>query len=557
MPLVDLSSGIRSPHFLVVSVPDDADALARAKAIAATCEQDLKTLESWFRCDFGKSEFGIIVTVYTGKHLGGASNRGWPTDQSAQIDILGTYAPPGGPANATLRDEMARMIFVAELAEVLMDFTLSAWDRGDSMGEGLSIVAAQTLHPTGYYATGQGPRIQTWLNGTRPDFITNSEETDTNSVSYGCATLFINYLRYQLGFSFESIIAAAGSFQVLAIPGLTKTSLASVFSKLTGRPAASAFKEFTDLLKAHIPVGQTYTPTRDNLFPLWTANQRSVSFSPQETELNPVVDKETLFTKLKPGPLCPPDIYSYHNVNLSSQLMLTGKTVGYAQPTFSWAVNGTALPAAKNWQAVTLSFTATDTIPGIGEAPFATTLNIQYLIAVSGYTSTLKIRNFDFPGNGALNVSLAVSESLVNGDVPTTFTDSSTILTRRYSMDGRWSRAVASCNIKDFGMATETLKGLAHRMVADENRPNPNPALVRALAAAANQVVSALDALTHGSRGLDSAVMNSFMELAAVHAPLEAVIFTENPSGLRMGRKVEEVAVQIPLGTNETLDSVG
>jgi len=237
--------------------------------------------------------------------------------------------------------------------------------------------------------------------------------------------------------------------------------------------------------------------------------------------------------------------------------MLTGKTVGYAQPTFSWAVNGTALPAAKNWQAVTLSFTATDTIPGIGEAPFATTLNIQYLIAVSGYTSTLTIRNFDFPGNGALNVSLAVSESLVNGDVPTTFTDSSTILTRRYSMDGRWSRAVASCNIKDFGMATETLKGLAHRMVADENRPNPNPALVRALAAAANQVVSALDALTHGSRGLDSAVMNSFKELAAVHAPLEAVIFTENPSGLRMGRKVEEVAVQIPLGTNETLDSVG
>ena len=51
----------------------------------------------------------------------------------------------------------------------------------------------------------------------------------------------------------------------------------SVFSALTGRPGASAYKELTDLLQAHVPMGKPFIPVSDNLFPLQEARQRAVS----------------------------------------------------------------------------------------------------------------------------------------------------------------------------------------------------------------------------------------------------------------------------------------
>ena len=388
--------GILSKHFSVTPLAGDPDTLARAQAIAQTCENDLKTLEGWFSCNFDESPYGIIVGVLPGEHLAGASNYHYQNDTSSQIDINGTYAPPGGPANPALRDEMARMLFVAELAEILMEFSGSAWNPGNSMGEGLSLLAAETLHPIGYYATGQGPRINTWLNGSRPDSISSSVETDKDAVSYGCAVLFLNYLRYQLGFSFESIISAA----VPLFGGLIEESLAGVFSTLTGRPGSLAYKEFTDMLQAHIPLGQPFTPTRDNLFPLGDSNQRTVSFSAFENELNAVKQDETLFIERQAGPFCPPNIYSYNNVNVFSQLDLTGRVRGFLQPTFTWAVNGIALNNSNKPQSLIVSMVATDTVPGIGEPPVRVDLAVKCLIKSSGLPSTLTIWNQSFPGNG-------------------------------------------------------------------------------------------------------------------------------------------------------------
>ncbi len=552
MPDIAIESGwVLSRHFLIMTGADDADTVARAKAISDSCENDLKALEGWFSCNFDNSPFGIMVLVSAGKHLGGASNTGYTTSQSSQMEINGTYAPPGGTASATLRDEMARMLFVAELAEILMEFSVSAWDRGNSMGEGLSILAAETLHPTGYYGTGSGPRISAWLKGSRPDFITNSEENDRNPLSYGCAVLFLNYLRYQLGFSFEQIVAAAGNIQVLAIPGINKKSLASVLSTLTGRPGASAYKEFTDLLQAHLPTGQPFVPVRDNLFPLRDRKQRSVSFSPSEAELKAVQDLEALSIKLQPGPMCPPNIYFYHNVNVSSQLTLSGGAVGFARPTFKWAFNGVVLNNANTPQFTTVPMIVTDTVPGIGEPAVMVNLPVKYLISSSGFTSTLNIFNQAFPGNGTLTISLSAVESLVGGDIPTSVTDKATMLTRRYAMSGAWSRDVAACNIKELGVVTQTVKLLAHQLVEDENRPNPNPAVVRALAHATQHYVEALDGITGGSRGLDLAVANIFRELEVVRAPLEPLTFHDSKTGLRILQRPVEVPAQAPPQASE------
>ena len=39
-----------------------------------------------------------------------------------------------------------------------------------------------------------------WLDSDRPDFVSRTDPSDNNFVSTGCATLFLNYLRHQLGF---------------------------------------------------------------------------------------------------------------------------------------------------------------------------------------------------------------------------------------------------------------------------------------------------------------------------------------------------------------------
>jgi hypothetical protein len=290
-----------------------------------------------------------------------------------------------------------------------------------------------------------------------------------------------------------------------------------------------------------LPLGQTFSAVRDNLFPLRPSNQRSVSFSQFENELKGVQDPETLLIKLQAGPMCPPDVYSYHNVDVSSQLILSGQAIGFLQPTFTWALNGVVLNNSTTPQDITVSMVATDTVPGMREPAVAVNLPVKYLIKSSGFTSTLFIWNWAFPGNGALQISLSAAESLVPGDVPTNFTDDATILTRRYNMAGAWGRDVAACNIKDFGVVTQTVKSLAHRLVEDENRPNPNPVVVRALADATRNYLHALDGVTGGSRGLDLAVVNSFEDLEAVRAPLVPLMFYDSKTGLRIRRRLVEV----------------
>jgi hypothetical protein len=59
------------------------------------------------------------------------------------------------------------MLFVAELAEVVMNAAPTGWNPGNSAGEALSRVAAAELHPQGYYrpagSPNNGPYSTAWL----------------------------------------------------------------------------------------------------------------------------------------------------------------------------------------------------------------------------------------------------------------------------------------------------------------------------------------------------------------------------------------------------------
>jgi len=237
------------------------EAFRRATAVAATCDADLATLEDWFSVGGGFGPSNRVKVVFTNLDYGLGNNDGYSKDGGSLINIVPFTGDPNG-------DAAARAVFVAELAEILMDYRnkvtqRTTWLAGNSMGEALSTVCEALLHPEGYYPSPiRGPRIGPWLNYLklpfdwhRPNWIDRTEDTDTNYVSFGCGIVFIYYLMW-LGYSIKDIIAKAGS------------TFEETYKNLTTR--SGGWKAFTDLLNFHYPEMPipVYRPTSDNLFPL-------------------------------------------------------------------------------------------------------------------------------------------------------------------------------------------------------------------------------------------------------------------------------------------------
>src|SRR6266849_6441522 len=189
-----------------------------ADAVLANCEWDLTQLRGWF----GAYHANCAAT---------------------EIHCAAFAGTDGALEN---------MLNVAEVDEVMMANQGAGWNCGSSAGEGLSRVLATQRYPASLDGFASA---SSWLNSTRPDWVTQTEQTDRNYVSTGCATLFLNYLRYQLHFSLVRIVEAAG------------TTLQQTHQRLAG--SASAFGPFAALLQRHFPAGTPVTLTgTDNPFPL-------------------------------------------------------------------------------------------------------------------------------------------------------------------------------------------------------------------------------------------------------------------------------------------------
>jgi hypothetical protein len=143
------------------------------------------------------------------------------------------------------------MLVVAEADEVFMAAQNKGWDCGANNGEGLSRVLATDRYPAqldGFASAAS------WLNGGRPDWVNATEGTDVDYVSTGCATLFINYLRSQLGFTIAELVQAGGS------------ALALNHENLTGSP--DGLSPFRWILQRRFPLGTPANLANDNPFPI-------------------------------------------------------------------------------------------------------------------------------------------------------------------------------------------------------------------------------------------------------------------------------------------------
>jgi hypothetical protein len=175
----------------------------------------------------------------------------------------------------------------AEVAEVFMATQGQGVNCGYSNGEALSRVLPTVLYPNlkNRFATGNS-----WLNSVnppRPDWVNNTEQTDQSLVSIGCGSLFLNYLAYQLNFSWPAIIAAGA-------PTLGQTA--------ANLGLQNAFNNFAALLARHFPPNVVAQLPDDDPFPL--AGDPCQTLCDQVNELSDEIDN--LIEAVNSGELPPP-----------------------------------------------------------------------------------------------------------------------------------------------------------------------------------------------------------------------------------------------------------
>lgn len=232
-----------------------ADGLDRANALLAVCEQDYTMMAGWFAGLSIPYATPVAVNIIPGGYAGAS----WGPPISLR---------PGDGSGM----DVVRYLLVAEVVEMLMLAQDRGWFASDhsnegAAGEGLSrFLSTEFLVQSGLGTS--EPYFDTarfWLNSDRLDYVNTIDEHDhAPDEKSGCATLFLYYLSYQLGYDIPRIVAAAAP------------TLAGVYRNLTGA-TDDPFPAFAQLLEAAFPryaadgtpnTSSIPGPNPDNPFPL-------------------------------------------------------------------------------------------------------------------------------------------------------------------------------------------------------------------------------------------------------------------------------------------------
>ncbi len=215
------------------------DGPALAQAVLDYCEYDLVRLSMLFG-NIMPPAASLPFQINLVPGGGGGWNNGV---NLITLNIYGGSSVDGLPS-----------VVVAELAEIFMNIQAKGWIENWSNGEALSRVAAQILYPSRSWLWSTG---SAWLNvNPRPDWVDAVEHTDQDILSYGCGSLFLNYLAYQLNYRWPDIVGA----------GATNTN--TLNETATSLGLQNAFNDFSSLLANYYPLGTHVTLQTDDPFPL-------------------------------------------------------------------------------------------------------------------------------------------------------------------------------------------------------------------------------------------------------------------------------------------------
>jgi len=327
-----------------------------------------------------------------------------------------------GATNNPLTPDFARFLFIAEMSEQLMGFY--GWDAGNSRGEALSRILAEQFFPAAGYAAeciSIAPWINGWLNSSpRFDYLNQNPAptpananlgTDTDQPGYGCGMLFINYLRYQLGYPLAAICQAGG------------VTFADTYKNLTGR-TDDPLVAMNDLITKHFD-GSFFNLLDNNPFPLLEQSARQVTVGTTRS-IRTVPSAERAIhhvAHLSPFITCPEKDYSFHRVRQAVTWTVTAFPMGFALPQFKWFVNGKELFVSTDNRQEALSFEVPDPnhprVPkaGSGNATFEWTFSTTSQRG-EGTDGVLVITNDSYDGVYRLDIKVEVSE-LYGGEAAT------------------------------------------------------------------------------------------------------------------------------------------
>lgn len=436
----------------------------RAQAILDTCESDYAILCNWFGIAVGDG-FGssnrVQVTLTTLKYGGGGSlngayNLGY--GHPSQI-FINPYSSPG-QADPSFDNEIPSL-FVAELIEILMS-KQGTWNAGTSSGEGLSRVAAEMLHPAiaGSVDDPAPSDIFNWMNDSSPnnagwgggppstlpshtmfrqDWVSNefSGEDgvagDGDWYSFGCAILFIYYLKDQLHFTMPQIVQTHGS------------TLEDRFHSLSGR--SGGFAPFRALLDEFYPSGAPLPPVYD-VFPLGGANclvQIGTSLVQDQPPEQTGGGTGTL------GTLCGPRQFRFTLFDLHEHLHLSASVDGFAHPVVQWSINGNDVPAAGMMGFSVDALVITDD-PSTGTQVFHHGMPVMLNVTVGpspqypDMTTFLDVAVAGHPGQVHLDIGLSATDQFATASANEASSFASgTIHTTQLSWDPQARRVQEEC----------------------------------------------------------------------------------------------------------------
>jgi|SRR6266568_298978 len=226
----------QTEHFSVYVDPAlGADGRQDARGVLKTCEGDYMKVAGYFG-GLAAGPFNVILFA----NPGGAYHQ---TCAATDLFCDARTHPVDG--------DYSEFLNVAEFVEVFEAVQAGGWDCGMSNGEGLSRVLATDAYPNELDGFATAP---SWLDSSRPNFVDRVENSDTNTPANGCSVLFLNWMRFQLDFTWQQITAAAAP------------TLAQTYSKLTGKN--DGFRQFSSLIDSHFPKGRPSGLVTDNPFPL-------------------------------------------------------------------------------------------------------------------------------------------------------------------------------------------------------------------------------------------------------------------------------------------------
>jgi hypothetical protein len=233
---------------------------ALAQGVVDYCEYDYARLCALFGVTLPAQCLPIAVNIVAaGQNSPAAENDGAGTIPNGLPPTITVFIGPTTGYPFTLNPDV-----VAEEAEILMVRQGRGWNPSWSSGEALSRVSAQILYPSAAALTATG---SSWFNSAThqnpADWVDNVEQTDQDFVSIGCGSLFLNYLAYQLNYTWPAIIGA----------GAPTTSTLAETANILG-VAAPVYQNFVSLLQSSFPTGNLYPSTTpfleqfDDVYPL-------------------------------------------------------------------------------------------------------------------------------------------------------------------------------------------------------------------------------------------------------------------------------------------------